>query len=296
MARELDYRNEAERQTRFRDSVQVAGLVVPRVFTELTTARVLTQTWENGVPLSQAAAWPDDARSEIGRILLGTLLSSMIGVGEVHGDPHAGNYAFRKRPDGSPEVVLMDFGCTVPVARAERLALLRTIIAVREGEDLNALNAFAAMGFDAEKLALISGALGTLTQQIHELAAGMSWWQVMHEVLPPALMAEARGMAIPEVSPDTAARARQLISSVRLADHLRVKVSQGDESLVDMSMPAEAVLQLEELIPEETLVYLRESSDWDLPAIMEDIRSRGVSPREIMRFEKGQKRYRIWLS
>lgn len=350
MARELDYRNEAERQTRFRESVQVAGLVVPRVFTELTTARVLTQAWESGVPLSQAAGWSQQARSGIARILLGTLLSSMIGVGEVHGDPHAGNYAFRKRADGSPEVVLMDFGCTVPVARAERLALLRTIIAVREGEDLNALNVFAAMGFDAGKLALISGALGTLahilfspfkqdqkffiqhwnfkarfesllgenrwwfrasgppshilllrsffglTQQIHELRTGLSWWEVMQDVLPPALVAEARDMVIPEVSPETAATARQIISSVRLADHLRVKVSRGHETVVDLSMPAEAVLRLEELIPEETLVYLRESSDWDLPAIMEDIRARGVSPREIMSFEKGPKHYRIWLS
>lgn len=350
MARELDYRNEAERQMRFRESVRVPGLVVPRVFTELTTARVLTQAWESGVPLSRAADWPEQARSGIAHILLGTLLSSMIGVGEVHGDPHAGNYAFRKRADGSPEVVLMDFGCTVPVARAERLALLRTILAVREGEDLNALNAFAAMGFDAGKLALISGALGTLahilfspfkqdqkffiqhwdfkarfesllgenrwwfrasgppshilllrgffglTQQIHELQAGMSWWQVMQEVLTPALIAEARDMTIPEVSPETAATAQQIISSVRLADHLRVKVSQGHENIVDLSMPAEAVLRLEELIPEETLVYLRESSDWDLPAIMEDIRARGVSPREIMSFEKGPKHYRIWLS
>jgi len=350
MARELDYRNEAERQIRFRESVQVAGLVVPRVFIRLTTARVLTQAWESGVPLSQATAWSDQARTGIARILLGTLLSSMIGVGEVHGDPHAGNYAFRQRADGSPEVVLMDFGCTVPVARAERLALLRTIIAVREGEDLNALNAFAAMGFDAGKLALISGALGTLahilfspfkqdqrffirhwdfkarfesllgenrwwfrasgppshilllrgffglSQQINELRAGMSWWQVMQDVLPAALIAEARDMAIPEVSAETAAMARQIISSVRLADHLRVKVSQGDETIVDLSMPAEAVLRLEDLIPEETLVYLRQSSDWDLPAIMEDIRARGVSPRDIMSFEKGPKRYRIWLS
>ena len=60
-------------------------------------------------------------------------------------------------------------------------------------------------------------------------------------------------------------------------------------------MPAEAVLRLEELIPEETLSYLRESDDWDLPAIMADIRAHGVSPREIMSFDKGPKHYRIWL-
>ncbi|MFN2329905.1 MAG: AarF/UbiB family protein [Chromatocurvus sp.] len=350
MSRELDYRNEAERQMRFREAVRIPGLVVPKVFPELSTARVLTQAWESGVPLSSATSWSVEERASVGRILLGTLLASMIEVGEVHGDPHAGNFAFRKRPDGSPEVVLMDFGCTVPVARAERLALLRTIIAVREGEDLNALNAFAAMGFEAEKLALISGGLGTLAhilfapfkhqqkffiqhwdlkarfesllgenrwwfrasgppahilllrgffglaQQLHELRAGMPWWEVMNASLSPALIAEARHMTIPPVAPDITARAQQIISSVRLADHLRVRVSQGGINIVDLSMPAEAVLRLEELIPEETLNYLRDSDDWDLPEIMADIRAHGVSPREIMQFEKGPKQYRIWLS
>ncbi|MHA7815404.1 MAG: AarF/UbiB family protein [Pseudohaliea sp.] len=349
MVRELDYRNEAGRQRRFREAVRIPGLVVPEVFPEFTTARVLTQAWESGVPLARAATWPVDARAAIGRTLLGTLLKSMIEVGEVHGDPHAGNYAFRKRADGSPEVVLMDFGCTVPVARSERMALLRTIIAVREGEDLNALDAFGAMGFDAEKLALISGGLGTLAhilfapfkeeqnffiqhwdlkarfesllgenrwwfrasgppshilllrgffglaQQLNELRAGMKWWQVLHEVLAAEVIAEARAMAVPPVAPDIAARARQVLSSVRLADYLRVNVSEGQDSIVDLSMPAEAVLRLEELIPEDTLAYLRESDDWDLPAIMDDIRAHGVSPREIMCFEKGPKRYRIWL-
>jgi len=349
MARELDYRNEAERQTRFRDAVRVPGLVVPEVLVEHTTARVLTQAWESGVPLARAASWPVAARADIGRTLLATLLSSMIEFGEVHGDPHAGNYAFRKRPDGSPEVVLMDFGCTVPVARSERMALLRTIIAVREGEDLNALDAFGAMGFDAEKLALISGALGTLAhilfapfkeqqkffvqhwdlkarfesllgenrwwfrasgppahilllrsffglaQQLHELRAGVQWWQVLNSALSPALVAEARAMTIPAVAPEVAAQARQIISSVRLARYLRVKVTRGNDNVVDLSMPAEAVLRLEELIPEETLTYLRTSDDWDLPAIMADIQAKGVSPREIMAFEKGPKRYRIWL-
>ena len=349
MARELDYRNEAERQRRFRDAVRVPGLVVPEVLVEHTTARVLTQAWESGVPLARAASWPVAARADIGRTLLATLLSSMIEFGEVHGDPHAGNYAFRKRPDGSPEVVLMDFGCTVPVARSERMALLRTIIAVREGEDLNALDAFGAMGFDAEKLALISGALGTLAhilfapfkeqqkffvqhwdlkarfesllgenrwwfrasgppahilllrsffglaQQLHELRAGVQWWQVLNSALSPALVAEARAMTIPAVAPEVAAQARQIISSVRLARYLRVKVTRGNDNVVDLSMPAEAVLRLEELIPEETLTYLRTSDDWDLPAIMADIQAKGVSPREIMAFEKGPKRYRIWL-
>jgi len=348
MVRELDYRNEADRQHQFADAVRVDGLIVPKVHMDLTSARVLVQGWEQGVDLDAAAAWDLPTRTETGRILMRTLFKSLFDVGEVHGDPHAGNYAFRQTATGG-EVILMDFGCTVPVARSERLALLKMILAVREGGDLNPLDTFAAMGFDADKLVSISGALSTLAhilftpfearskffvhhwdlksrfdnllgdnkwwfraagppshilllrgffglaQQLDALRAGLDWWAELHAALPSSLIDEARAYQPPPVPDTIAARAEWLALSLQLAENLRVHVTEGEREVVSLSMPGEAVLRLDELIPEDVMAYLRESDEWDVPAILAQVRARGVQPQEVLDFNKGARHYRIWL-
>lgn len=161
MDRELDYLSEAERQQRFAQAVQVPGLVVPPIYNEWCRNNLLVQGWENGEDLAVVQHWPPEERQRVATILLATVFKSLFEGGEVHGDPHLGNYFFRRSPE--PQVVLMDFGCTIPVSRQQGLALLKLILAVREGRDVTPLQAFAAMGFDAQKLSYISGALPTLS-------------------------------------------------------------------------------------------------------------------------------------
>jgi predicted unusual protein kinase regulating ubiquinone biosynthesis (AarF/ABC1/UbiB family) len=163
MDRELDYTSEARRQTEFGDRVNVPGLVVPKIHDDVLSDGVLVQDWQSGLRLSKISGWPDADRKAVAHILLGTLLNSLFEAGRVHGDPHPGNTYYRKTSRGQPEVVLMDYGCIVDVDDTARLALLKMIMGLHEGEPVDALQAFSAMGFDAEKLALIAEPLGAVT-------------------------------------------------------------------------------------------------------------------------------------
>lgn len=165
---ELDYTSEADRQRRFADAVHVRGLRVPRVLPGLGGIDLLVQTWEDGQRLETATTWPDADRSDVARILLQTLLTSLFAAGTIHGDPHPGNYLVRRTADGRPEVVLLDYGCIVTLSETSRLALLTLILASRGESDVVPGDAFAAMGFDMAKLAPINDQLPALCQILFE--------------------------------------------------------------------------------------------------------------------------------
>ncbi|MGZ4980494.1 MAG: ABC1 kinase family protein [Methylobacter sp.] len=154
LLRETDYLIEMQTQQRFKQKLRAPGLHIPEVFPELCSDAVLIQTWETGSCFSDACTWPKKDRLEIGKTLLMTLFQSLFVTGEVHGDPHPGNYLFRHDAAGNPQTVLLDFGCTVLIRKQSRLAFLRLIDACRKvgGRDFEPLKCFAAMGFDAEKL------------------------------------------------------------------------------------------------------------------------------------------------
>lgn len=157
LLRETDYRIEMQTQQRFKAKLNVPGLQIPQVFPDYCSDAVLVQTWETGSRFVAACAWPKRQRLEIGRTLLMTLWQSLFVHGEVHGDPHPGNYLFRHNAKDEAETVLLDFGCTVLIGKQRRLALLKLIDACQAGMEADAFGCFVAMGFDAEKLTHLDG-------------------------------------------------------------------------------------------------------------------------------------------
>jgi predicted unusual protein kinase regulating ubiquinone biosynthesis (AarF/ABC1/UbiB family) len=156
LLRETDYRIEAQTQQRFKENLAVKGLWIPKIYTELSTSSVLVQSWETGCRIHEVALWSKKHRLEIARTLLVTLFQSLFVHGEIHADPHSGNYLFRLDTHDNPVVVLLDYGCTVFVTKTRRLALLKLIDAYANDMPINALQCFVAMGFHAEKLAHIA--------------------------------------------------------------------------------------------------------------------------------------------
>ncbi len=167
MDRELNYQDEARRQKRFRQTTQVTGLTVPDVHDRLSTQSVLVQSWETGHRLHDVRHWAHQDRLAIGKTLMATLFRSLFIGGEVHGDPHTGNLLFRRTTAG-PEVVLLDFGCTVPVQDQARWSLLKLIVGCHDRDETDPLRCLAAMGFDTTKLLSISHALPAMCQLLLE--------------------------------------------------------------------------------------------------------------------------------
>lgn len=159
MDQELDYRNEAERQSAFRQAVVLKGLCVPKIYPELCSEAVLVQSWEEGDYLDATLDWPHKDREQVAKLILSTFLYSLLVTGEMHGDPHLGNSLYRRTVNGEIEMVLLDYGCTISITHAQREALLELIIACRDGRSIPAFECLVDMGFDADKLGYIRHAL-----------------------------------------------------------------------------------------------------------------------------------------
>lgn len=107
LAEELDYRNEAANQTRFAD--YYAGhptISVPRVLTELSTARVLTSELAVGATWAELLTWPQAERDLAAETMYRFAFGGIYRIGAFNGDPHPGNYLFA--PGG--RVTFLDFG------------------------------------------------------------------------------------------------------------------------------------------------------------------------------------------
>lgn len=120
---ELDYRLEAERQTRFaaihRDDPHID---IPQVFAERSAGRVLCSTLKHGMGLDQAAEQGEDLRRHYAEVLWRFVFKGNLVGGVFNADPHPGNYLFQ--PDG--RVVFLDFGCIQPILEGN-LPLARSL-------------------------------------------------------------------------------------------------------------------------------------------------------------------------
>jgi predicted unusual protein kinase regulating ubiquinone biosynthesis (AarF/ABC1/UbiB family) len=108
MLEELDYRAEARNQTRFAEIWRdVEDVRIPTIVPELSTARVLTQHYDDGMRWSAAVEAGQDLRDRWGEVIARFVFTSLYRNKIFNADPHPGNYLFHE--DGS--VTFLDFGC-----------------------------------------------------------------------------------------------------------------------------------------------------------------------------------------
>jgi ubiquinone biosynthesis protein len=139
---ELDYVSEANALARY-----AGGAVVPRPIAEASSQRVLTMTRIDGERLSDWLAHaPADDRDRVLAALVEELAEQILVRGEVHADPHPGN--FLVTPDG--RLGLLDFGCTLTLSTAERVAYARLVLAIAASDHARAGDQLAELGFRAD--------------------------------------------------------------------------------------------------------------------------------------------------
>lgn len=175
---ELDYRVEAKRQQDFLTGLQVDDLIIPRVISELSSDKVLVQSWEEGVFFDEVVKWEKKDRMLVARTLLMTVWQSMFVLGKVHTDPHLGNFFFNKKTGEKPKVTLLDFGSVNEISLSERMALLKLILATRENTEVDYMQCFAAMGFELSKLAHIEHELPMICPVLFKPFLGNSSFDV----------------------------------------------------------------------------------------------------------------------
>lgn len=162
LERELDYGIEATTQQR---AHALAGpeVIVPRIHPELSCGTVLVQDWEDGIAIEDAIGWPQAERDAAGAALVRRFVRQIMREGLVHGDPHPGNFRFRRQiPGTSTEIKLIivqyDHGCMIEVSAQQSAALRNLVIGARTGTG-DPLTLLASAGFAADKLAPIAARL-----------------------------------------------------------------------------------------------------------------------------------------
>lgn len=105
---ELNYEIEAQNLQVFRTFHQNldSKIIIPQVYLEYSTRRILTLSLEKGESIETASTWDLSIRNEIGQRLIQALGQQIFFLKRFHCDPHPGNFAFK--PDGS--VIIYDFG------------------------------------------------------------------------------------------------------------------------------------------------------------------------------------------
>lgn len=110
---EVDYLKEAQFLKQYKTAfAHLPQYVVPDVYEDFSTARVLTLSYESGIRLNQ---WlkdikTDDERHHLSDLVLGLLYYEVFETGLVQTDPNYGNFLVRADQGMPPQLVILDFG------------------------------------------------------------------------------------------------------------------------------------------------------------------------------------------
>lgn len=123
LLKELDYRNEAFNARQLADTMSAfPEVTVPRMFRELTTAKVLTMSFESGVKITnvakiEAAGIDPEA---LARTFLRVMIKQIVFDGYFHGDAHPGNILVNLQ---NGNIIFLDLGMMGMLNQEQRVNL-----------------------------------------------------------------------------------------------------------------------------------------------------------------------------
>lgn len=139
---ELDYRAEADAMARYRERYQHdERLVIPEPLFELSGQHVLAMRFV-GTPLRELESVDDDTRQRVAVALADWITEELFTHGELHADPHAGNFA----ADEQGRLVIYDFGAVIPVPEARLKAMMLLLDATLAHDPMAMDEALIKMG------------------------------------------------------------------------------------------------------------------------------------------------------
>jgi ubiquinone biosynthesis protein len=149
---ELDFRGEADNVERIASQFTARrDVAFPMVHRQLSTARVLTTEWIDGVKMSDRArlnALGID-RAALARKVVQAYCQQIFTDGVYHADPHPGNLLVRKAPTGEVSIVFLDFGAVAEVSPRMRRGIADLIQAGIARDTHRVVQAMKEMGFIA---------------------------------------------------------------------------------------------------------------------------------------------------
>lgn len=146
LKQETDYLLEADHAERYRAVFSHASYVVPEVYRNYTTRRVLTLSYEHGARLADwLKAGPGPvAIQTFAHLILELLVAEFFMNGLVQTDPNYGNFLYRP-VDG--KLVVLDFGAVNVYDRDFRAQIRELILCAADGDEARTMELTRAFGF-----------------------------------------------------------------------------------------------------------------------------------------------------
>jgi aarF domain-containing kinase len=121
---------------------------VPKVYWQLTSRRVITLEYIDGIKISDTAALVAAGidPNAVALIMTEAYCEQILVHGFFHADPHPGNLLVQP----GPVVVFLDFGMTKQLPDAFRRNYARLTLAILQGDDERMVEAFRALGFETK--------------------------------------------------------------------------------------------------------------------------------------------------
>jgi predicted unusual protein kinase regulating ubiquinone biosynthesis (AarF/ABC1/UbiB family) len=151
--RETDYVHEAscmERMAKNFDSEK--DILFPEVVHEWTNSDILTMSFMEGVKITRIEELDRLGidRTKLATRLVQSFYKQLFVDRFFHADPHPGNFLVQKGPDGSPRIVVLDFGAISEVEDALVDGALEVLQGILTQDGSLVLKGFRRMGFVAE--------------------------------------------------------------------------------------------------------------------------------------------------
>lgn len=113
LEQEMNYPLEAEQTIRYRNHLENnSKYIVPIIFPEFCTERIIATSFEPGISPDDSLiqSLSQDRRNSLAQNYLELYFKEIFTWGYVQTDPHLGNYKIRLSPQGTDQLVLLDFG------------------------------------------------------------------------------------------------------------------------------------------------------------------------------------------
>jgi predicted unusual protein kinase regulating ubiquinone biosynthesis (AarF/ABC1/UbiB family) len=146
MPMELDFEHEADNcETIARNLAARADVVVPRVYREFSTRRVLVMELVEGIKITDIAALERAGidKHAVAQKLMEVFCEQVLRDGFFHADPHPGNVMVQP----GPRLVLLDFGLAKDFPPRFRDGIVRLTFSILIADNAGIAQAFEQLGF-----------------------------------------------------------------------------------------------------------------------------------------------------
>ena len=305
---ETDYTLEAKAQCAFRNAwSNDFRFVIPEIIENLGSSCVLVQSYESSIPLSKIDNLTRKERIYYSEAFRDFFLNGALDFGLIHTDLHERNWGIRR---DKAQIVFYDFGATLQLSSELRLILHH--LSVLQSDDHEAyLSALCDLGFNRKKLLPIRFKLKELIALLFEPVRKPDWkpstWKLQERIDdllgsdkwnfrtagPPWFLMLIRGLN-GWLNALTTLEADSVPESSSIAGKLKVLVKENNQEKVSLEFPAQAVMDLEMLMPSGVSEKIREQGI-SLREISENSIRNGYQPGTLFESFSDGKLFRVWI-